>query len=209
MRFFQTIFASAALVAAAFAVEINEYPSSVQAGRTYRVTYTPGDDTPTTFILRKGENNNLDTITTLTESATGGEFMWEVDADLANADDYALEVQQPNSPPNYIGPIALNGGADVTSSAESSSASSTAASSTETESKTESSTETITSAPASTASGTPSSSSNGTATVSVTRTPSASPTGDEVPNDDSAAGMLSSSPLALLFGAVAAMVFLN
>jgi hypothetical protein len=66
MRFFQTIFAGAAFVAAALAVEINEFPSEVQAGRTYRVTYTPGDDTPTTFILRKGANENLDTITTLT-----------------------------------------------------------------------------------------------------------------------------------------------
>jgi hypothetical protein len=66
MRFFETILAGAALVAAAWAVEINEYPSEVQAGRSYRVTYTPGDDTPTTFILRKGKNEDLDTITTLT-----------------------------------------------------------------------------------------------------------------------------------------------
>jgi hypothetical protein len=72
MRFFETIFAGAALVAAALAVEINEYPSEVQAGRSYRITYTPGDDTPTTFILRKGENANLDTITTL----TGKDTLW-------------------------------------------------------------------------------------------------------------------------------------
>lgn len=70
MRFFETLFAGAALVAAALAVEINEFPSEVQAGRSYRITYTPGDNTPTTFILRKGENDDLDTITTLTGKDT-------------------------------------------------------------------------------------------------------------------------------------------
>jgi hypothetical protein len=69
MRFFETIFAGAALVAAALAVEINDCPREVQAGRSYTVTYSPGDDTPTTFLLRKGENADLKTITTLTGKA--------------------------------------------------------------------------------------------------------------------------------------------
>jgi hypothetical protein len=70
MRFTQTLFAGAAFIAAAFAVEINEFPSEVQAGRSYRVTYTPGGDIPTTFILRKGKNEALDTLDTLTSMSS-------------------------------------------------------------------------------------------------------------------------------------------
>lgn len=69
MRFTQTLFAGAALVAAAFAsVEINEYPKTVVAGQEYEITYsgTNGPDAPTTFILRKGLNEDLETIETLT-----------------------------------------------------------------------------------------------------------------------------------------------
>jgi len=68
MRFTQALFASAALVAGVFAVkpEINDFPAKVEAGKSYTITYSPGGDIPTTFILRKGENDNLDTLTTLT-----------------------------------------------------------------------------------------------------------------------------------------------
>jgi hypothetical protein len=67
MRFFQMVASSAALIAAALAVEINQYPTGgVVAGQTYTVTYSPADNTPTTFILRKGASTNLDTVGTLT-----------------------------------------------------------------------------------------------------------------------------------------------
>lgn len=213
MRFFETIFAGAALVAAALAVEINEFPSEVQAGRSYRITYTPGDDTPTTFILRKGENADLAIITTLTESATGGEFMWSVDSALPNADDYALEIRQGDEN-NFIGPISLSGGSDATSSAASSSGSasstatdSSASSAATTETETETVTSVVTSASASI---TPSA--NGTTITTGTRTPSASPTESEdggVPESTGAASAFGSSPMALIFGAVAAMAYLN
>lgn len=215
MRFFETLFAGAALVAAALAVEINEFPSEVQAGRSYRITYTPGDDTPTTFILRKGKNEDLDTITTLTTTATGGEFQWAVDSSLPDADDYALEVRQ-GEESNFIGPIALSGGSEPTSSAESSSgsASSTATDSssassaaTTTETETETVTSLVTSASASI---TPSA--NGTTITTGTRTPTASPTETDeggVPESTGAASAFGSSPMALIFGAVAAMAYLN
>lgn len=67
MRFFETILSGAALVAAVLALEINEYPTNgVQAGRTYTITYSPKDDTPTTFILRQGKSDDLNTIQTIT-----------------------------------------------------------------------------------------------------------------------------------------------
>lgn len=212
MRFFETIFAGAALVAAALAVEINEFPREVQAGRSYRITYTPGDDTPTTFILRKGENGNLDTITTLTTTATGGEFQWAVDSSLPDADDYALEVRQ-GEENNFIGPIALSGGSEATSSAESSSgsASSTATDSSASSAATTTETETVTSLVTSaSASITPSA--NGTTITTGTRTPTASPTETDeggVPESTGAASAFGSSPVALIFGAVAAMAYLN
>ena len=58
---------SAAFIAAALALEINEYPTGgVEAGQTYTITYSPADDTPTTFVLRKGLSTNLDILGTLT-----------------------------------------------------------------------------------------------------------------------------------------------
>lgn len=69
MRFTQALFAGAALIASVFAVEINEYPSKVEAGKSYTVTYSPGGDIPTTFILRKGKNEDLETLNTLTSKS--------------------------------------------------------------------------------------------------------------------------------------------
>lgn len=67
MRFFQILASGAAFIAAALALEINDYPTGgVQAGQTYTITYSPADDTPTTFILRKGLSTDLGTIGTLT-----------------------------------------------------------------------------------------------------------------------------------------------
>ena len=67
MRFFQMLASSAAFIAAALALEINDYPAGgVQAGKTYTITYSPADKTPTTFILRKGLSTDLDTVGTLT-----------------------------------------------------------------------------------------------------------------------------------------------
>lgn len=71
MRFFETILSGAALVAAVLALEINTFPSGgVKAGQTYTITYSPADNTPTTFILRQGASGNLDTVGTLTSRST-------------------------------------------------------------------------------------------------------------------------------------------
>ena len=67
MRFFETILSAAAFAAFAAALEINDFPADgVVAGQTYTITYSPADDTPTTFILRQGTSTDLDTVGTLT-----------------------------------------------------------------------------------------------------------------------------------------------
>lgn len=212
MRFFETLFAGAALVAAALAVEINDFPASIEPGKTYTITYSPADNTPTTFILRQGKNEDLSTLETLTTSATGGKFEWTVPEDLPNASDYALEIKQ-GTEVNYIGPIALSG-SDATSSASASSASSTASGST-------TSARSVSSATTS-ASGSISSSVSGNSTISsatlsrTTGTGTSRPTGSSTPTESSgapentgAASTLGSSPMALIFGAVAAMAYIN
>ena len=68
MRFTQTLFAGASLVASAFgAVQFTVGPpSTVEVGTAYTLKYTPADDTPTTILLRKGESTDLHTLSTLT-----------------------------------------------------------------------------------------------------------------------------------------------
>ena len=66
MRFFKTLFAAALVAVVAAKPEIHDYPKNIEPGKTYEITYSPADDTPTTFILRRGENLNLDKVVTLT-----------------------------------------------------------------------------------------------------------------------------------------------
>ncbi|KAF2270408.1 hypothetical protein CC78DRAFT_132180 [Lojkania enalia] len=205
MRFIQTIFAGAALVAAAFAVEINEFPTSVEAGGEALIKYSPGDETPTTFILRKGESTDLANVTTITESATGGEFTWNVPEDLENGDDYALFVIQ-GSETNFWGPFTVTGGEEPTSSTSSSASASASA--------TPSSSESITASASTTASLSASSSAAGNSTIASPTLSTATAGGSTTtisgpPQNTGAASQLGSSPLALLFGAAAAMAYLN
>ncbi|CBX95719.1 hypothetical protein LEMA_P028710.1 [Plenodomus lingam JN3] len=127
---FESIFAGAALIAAAIAqnIAINSFPADgVVGGRTYEVTYSPADDVPTTFILRQGPSTNLNTISTLTTSATGGKFSWTVDDDLPNQPNYALEIRRGDQV-NYSAQFGLTGGDDAVSSAASSAPASKASS---------------------------------------------------------------------------------
>jgi hypothetical protein len=69
MRFFQMVASGAAFIAAALALEINQFPAGgVKAGQSYTITYSPASDTPTTFVLRKGVSTNLGTVGTLTST---------------------------------------------------------------------------------------------------------------------------------------------
>ncbi|KAF2263767.1 hypothetical protein CC78DRAFT_544714 [Lojkania enalia] len=87
--------------------------STVEVGETVEITYTPADDTPTTLTLRKGNSNDLQTIETLTTSATGGTFEWTVSNDLEPGDDYALQIEQDDgSESNFFGFFSITGGSN-------------------------------------------------------------------------------------------------
>lgn len=65
MRFYEIVLSGAALVAAAWAVELNEVPSTVESGKTYTITWSPKEGTAT-LKLRQGDPNDLKTLGTLT-----------------------------------------------------------------------------------------------------------------------------------------------
>ncbi|KAH8732871.1 Ser-Thr-rich glycosyl-phosphatidyl-inositol-anchored membrane family-domain-containing protein, partial [Phaeosphaeriaceae sp. PMI808] len=216
MRFFEILVSGAALVSTAFAVEINDYPSGgVVAGQTYTITYSPKDQTPTTFVLRRGDSSRLDTVATL-GTATGGTFTWTVPKDLPNAATYAFEVRQDGQVPNYSPQFPLTGGSGSLSSVLASTSSAISSARSAASSAASSASAAISSSAAS-ASITPSAGTNSTivsATLSRTTSVSVSratgaPTGSSTPPQSTgAAAALGSNPLALVFGAVAAFAYL-
>lgn len=215
MRFFQTILSGAALIAAAAALTIDTFPANVVAGETYTVTYSPKDNTPTTFILRQGPSGNLNTIETLTTTATGGSFSWTVKSTYANQPNYALEIRQ-GDVINYSGQFPLTGGSG--SAASSAASSSRASASSAAASSASAALSSAISSTHASASIVPSSGANSTvasATLSQSRTAAASgtsrPTSSTTsgpPQSTGAASSLSSSPLAAIFGAFAAFAYL-
>jgi hypothetical protein len=220
MRFFEVVLSGAALISAVWAVELNEVPTALEAGKTYTITYSPKDNTPTTFILRKGDPGNLDTIGNI-GTATGGSFEWTVPSDLVDAPNYAFEVQQAGAEPNYSGLIPLTGGSgeeETTTSSSSSAASSGYPTKTPTPSSSGVTTTTESSKTTAAPSGTGSLTTPGanstitTATLSRTSTGSGAPTttgpGSPPAEQTGAAALFGSSPLALLVGA-AAMAYFN
>ena len=223
MRFFQIVASSAAFIAAALALEINQFPAGgVKAGQSYTITYSPASDIPTTFVLRKGLSTDLDTVGTLTTSATGGSFTWTVSDDLTNGADYALEIRQEGQKPNYSAQFGLTGGETASASVSSaiSSIISSARSSASASASASLSSLITSVASSAAASATVSSSAGLNSTVSSATlshsSGSAKPTGSATktssitpPESTGAASMLGSSPLALLFGAVGAFAFLN
>ncbi|KAF2636390.1 hypothetical protein P280DRAFT_533915 [Massarina eburnea CBS 473.64] len=237
MRFFEVVISGAALIAAALAVEFNELPTSIEPGKTYTLTYSPKDDTPTTLKLRQGEPGNLDTLETITTTATGGSYQWTVPNTLPNGEDYALEIVQGDGEPNYSGLIPLTGSSVSSSASSSASATSSSsasksssgsasasasASASDSASKTSSSSASNSTASGSTLttaastgsssgspSGSPTPSGSNSTLSSTNRTPSAT-SGSTAPTQSTNAGnMLASSPIALILGAVAAMAYLN
>ncbi|KAF2874762.1 Ser-Thr-rich glycosyl-phosphatidyl-inositol-anchored membrane family-domain-containing protein [Massariosphaeria phaeospora] len=226
MRFFEVILSGSALIAAAWALELNDWPNKFVSGETYTITYSPKDDTPTQLKLRQGESDNLKDVAVLTTDATGGSFTFTVDESLPNGDDYAIEVSQ-GTTVNYSNLIPLTGSeaSPIASSATPSATASSSASASESASSksaslssaSESSMSMTSSAASASATLAPSSSLNATITTgTLSRTASPSSTDEATgtssggpPESTGAASLLSSSPLALIFGAVAAMAYLN
>jgi len=208
MRFFSNLIAGAALIASAAAagsLAFNAGPFSVEVGKSYTFKYSPAEDA--TVFLRKGPSSHSNVVGEL-GSASGGSFTWSVSKDLVNGNDYALEIKNANGD-NFWGPIAV-GGSAATATPSSSSASASA-------SATKSESSSITTQAS--ASVSPSAHGNTTissATLSSTASGSSKPTGSasvtssgSVPHSTGAASALGSSPLALIFGAVAAIAYIQ
>ncbi|OCL06854.1 hypothetical protein AOQ84DRAFT_68994 [Glonium stellatum] len=227
MRFFQSaLLAVSALASMTLAQSttlfFTQVPTSVTVGNSYTLEWKTADTTtPVTITLRKGPAGTLQTISTLTSTATGGTYTWIPDKSLADGSDYALMITQGNQI-NYSGHIALSGGSpSAISSAASASASSSASAASVSQSVLSLTTITGNSTASATASISAASTGKGnstvsTATLSVTAkttiAATSGSTGTQTASQGAptgAAGQLGSSPVALIFGAVAAMVYLN
>jgi len=185
-------------VAQSSTLQFTSFPANVQAGTQVTLTWTGGDSTqPVTILLKQGDPTNLDTVGTLTTSATGGSYTWNVDSTIVDASNYAFEIQQ-GTEINYSAPFAVAGGTGVSSTVASASASaSVSAASSSASAASASASASASSASASSASASKSSSASKTsATAASTSAPSNSANGLQ-------------SPIALLIGAVAAMMYFN
>lgn len=212
MRFFSLI-ASAAFAAVALAqspVKITNNAVLPKAGETIKITYEPAN-VAVTLILKNGDGKNLQTVKTIGTSSNGS-IDWTPEKDIPN-DLYSLEIKPATGDSNYIGPFRIQGAtASVVASTASSTRSASASSSVSSGSVTSS-------ASSSSASASVSASHNGTvtsATLSTATTSGSRPTGSGAsqttgsapPTNTNAAGALSQSPLALVFGALAAFAYL-
>ncbi|TID16499.1 extracellular matrix protein [Venturia nashicola] len=236
MYMLQSVVSVAVFAAAAIAQSTNLAftsfpPTTVAAGSPITLNWIGGDSTaPVTITLKKGLSTDLKDVGVITSTATGGSYTWTPDTTIGDGADYALAISQ-GSVINYTGQFSVTGGSTAAATTASTSASTpaSASSSAAPSSAANSSTESITSAAA--ALSTTASSSNGTIssaalsstdssasttgsstlrTSSATRTPSSSgstASSSNVPATGAASGL--QSPIALFFGVVAAMLYLQ
>jgi hypothetical protein len=219
MRFFSTILAGAALVSAAFGLTIDDYPVSLEVGKSYEIKYSPATASPT-FILRKGLSGNLDTIGPISGTASGGVFKFTVSTSLPNGNDYAFEIRAGNENNFGKNDVKITGSTATAVSSAASSASASASSASKASSASSASAKSTDSTLTSSATLSISTSASGNSTVALptlSRSTTSAPrstgatvtTGGGAPQNTGAASQLGSSPLALIFGAVAAMAYLN
>lgn len=216
MRFF-SIIASAAFAAVAVAqstVRITNPSIAPKVGETLVVTYEPATAS-VTLLLKNGDGRNLQTVTTIGTSSSGS-ITWAVPSNLPN-DSYSLEIKPATGESNYVGPFRVQGATGAPTSAASSasstrSASASSSGSVSSGSVTRSSGSTSASASVSASTnGTVSSATLSTATSSGSRptgSGASQTTGSAPPTNTNAANALAQSPLALVFGALAAFAYL-
>ncbi|KAM0714812.1 hypothetical protein Q7P37_009276 [Cladosporium fusiforme] len=110
--------ALAAVAAAQSAVlTFTNVPNPITDGQAQAITYATNDTTnPVSILLRQGPSDDLKTIETLTEDATGGQFIWTPSTSLPNGNNYALQIKQGDEI-NYFGPFTVQGASSSASSA--------------------------------------------------------------------------------------------
>ncbi|KAL8944983.1 MAG: hypothetical protein Q9211_000416 [Gyalolechia sp. 1 TL-2023] len=134
MHFTKSLLVGAAAIVAVIAqsspIAFTSTPASVQAGRSVVLRWGGGDENqPVTITLKRGDSNNLRTVSLITGSATGTSYTWTVPTDLPDGDDYALQINQGVDDVNYSGRFSLSGGSTASSSISSSSTATSALSS--------------------------------------------------------------------------------
>ncbi|EEH33780.1 hypothetical protein PAAG_04829 [Paracoccidioides lutzii Pb01] len=220
MHLVKALVASALLVATAVAqgISFTSFPDNVQVGEPVTVTWTGGTGAPVTITLRKGPREDLRDVQVLTTSGKGGSFTWTPDSDLANGNNYALQISQ-GTDVNYGSLFSISGGSgsndDKTTSA---SVTTTQTSSLSRSAITPATTTTTTThAPTTgTPSGYPTASLNKTTTAgprtrttSVIITPSGPKSAPPTPTPTTGGAAVMSSSFALIMGVLAAFAYLN
>ncbi|KAL8720676.1 MAG: hypothetical protein Q9225_002505 [Loekoesia sp. 1 TL-2023] len=100
-----------AVVAQSRQIAFTSTPASVTAGSSVTLRWGGGDDSqPVTITLKRGDTNNLQTVSLITGSATGNSYTWNVPSSLPNGDDYAFQINQGVDDVNYSGRFTLSGG---------------------------------------------------------------------------------------------------
>ncbi|KAL8943540.1 MAG: hypothetical protein Q9216_000998 [Gyalolechia sp. 2 TL-2023] len=131
MHFTKSLLVGAAAVVAVIAqsspIAFTSTPASVEAGRSVVLRWGGGDDSqPVTITLKRGDTDNLQTVSLITGSATGTSYTWTVPSSLPNGNDYALQINQGVDDVNYSGRFSLTGGSTASSSTSSSSSATSA-----------------------------------------------------------------------------------
>ncbi|KAF2107867.1 hypothetical protein BDV96DRAFT_606139 [Lophiotrema nucula] len=85
------------------ALQFEQIPEQFRYNLKYQITYSPGDKTPTSFILNPIDNGleeiafgftNSSNATVLTDNATGGTFTWTVDPTISAGNAYEMIATQ-------------------------------------------------------------------------------------------------------------------
>ncbi|KAF1932681.1 uncharacterized protein M421DRAFT_246674 [Didymella exigua CBS 183.55] len=85
------------------------YPSSnARVGYTYTIEYTPASNTPTTFALIRGANE--ENVSIIATSVTGGSFTWTIPENLMEYGAYYLKAEQEGAGKSYSRAFPISGG---------------------------------------------------------------------------------------------------
>ncbi|CAG8976386.1 hypothetical protein HYALB_00006159 [Hymenoscyphus albidus] len=120
MQFSSALVAAAALAVANAVSFTNTVFNDVTAGQPFTFTWKDNQG-PVTIRLKNGPSTDLKDVSVITSAQTGGSYVWNVPATLAQ-DTYAFDIVDSTGVPNYSSQFELIGGAAPSPSASVSSA---------------------------------------------------------------------------------------
>lgn len=80
----RSLLAIAPLAALAYAqkVAFTSLPATLDVGSSFNITWAGGDGSPVTLTLRRGNPNDLDTVSTIASNVDGYWYNWNVPSTL-------------------------------------------------------------------------------------------------------------------------------